>query len=562
MFRYLILTGLTLALSAAESQRHRFIVADNAKASNGVVLVDQFAPERGWRTNFPADQGYKPVRDLQLIGEHHILVSTNKGYAELDVADGSIHKQCDHWSGISSARRLPNGHTLLLLHREREVIELNGNDVEINRIKLAKGGRRLLRQGPGGTWVVGDANAVYELAAHGSDVLTEISNPVGKSYCVNRTWRGHYLASGGDGVKVIELKPDGSMAQTWGPDDKHHYPHLGLDFSSGYHPLPWGGVAVTNWLGHLPASDKDWRSRLVAYGPDNTIVWHWNDPHAATDCTNVLVIDHYARKLTPVQATILKQTVQSFTSGSVLPAPSLIAPELSLADAYRISDRLAFDLSEHYGPISGYKVAFASAPALAKLGLDQPLAGRLHEAQFRPTGGTIPVSAFLQKVIVEPEIGFRLGQRISEPLTSIADLKQLVASVHPTIELPHPRILDRPSGPAEWCATGLAAGYVIVGEGHDPATVDLPACSASIERDGSVVCQGVGSELIGGDPWQAALWLVNHMIERGFPLEAGQMIVGGTVANPPYTAANHDQASGHYHADFGPLGTVSVTLTP
>ena len=57
-----------------------------------------------------------------------------------------------------------------------------------------------------------------------------------------------------------------------------------------------------------------------------------------------------------------------------------------------------------------------------------------------------------------------------------------------------------------------------------------------------------------GDPWKAALWLVNATVRRGWTIEPGHLfstgIIGERVEGKP----------GRYVADFGVLGRIAFEL--
>ena len=81
----------------------------NDEGSSAVHLLDLDQPARCWRFSGAG-------RDLQLIGDDRVLRSTPTGFVELDLNTGTLVREValSGASGIESARRLPNGNSLVL----------------------------------------------------------------------------------------------------------------------------------------------------------------------------------------------------------------------------------------------------------------------------------------------------------------------------------------------------------------------------------------------------------------------------------------------------------------
>ena len=111
----------------------------------------------------------------------------------------------------------------------------------------------------------------------------------GKGYKVLKTAAGHYLASTGNGVKIIELDRDGALVRFWGEAKKGDHPDWRLDFFSGFDALPNGHVVAANWLGH---GKHGTGPHLVEFDVRNRLVWQWEDHAVAKQITNVMILDH------------------------------------------------------------------------------------------------------------------------------------------------------------------------------------------------------------------------------------------------------------------------------
>ena len=57
-----------------------------------------------------------------------------------------------------------------------------------------------------------------------------------------------------------------------------------------------------------------------------------------------------------------------------------------------------------------------------------------------------------------------------------------------------------------------------------------------------------------GDPWKAALWLVNVAVKRGRVVEPGHVLSTGVIGK------RIEAEPGNYTADFGALGTIAFEV--
>ena len=86
----------------------RFLLNDEGSAA--LHYLDLDAPAKNWSFSGPG-------RDLQPIGQNRVLRSTPAGFVELELEGGRLVREVeldDDVGGVESARRLPNGHTVLL----------------------------------------------------------------------------------------------------------------------------------------------------------------------------------------------------------------------------------------------------------------------------------------------------------------------------------------------------------------------------------------------------------------------------------------------------------------
>ena len=235
-----------------------------------------------------------------------------------------------------------------------------------------------------------------------------------------------------------------------------------------------------------------------------------------------------------------------------MPVLSTQIQEFDVATAYAIQKtyiekRLLSD------QLAGFKAGLTSEPGQKKFGVDAPLAGLLL-ASGKLTGSPALDSSEFHLLMLETEIGFVFKEPLSEPLESVAELQDKVESVMPVIEFPDLGYTDMTQlKGVDIIATNIAAEKFLIGDVQNFNGQDVNAVNVTLSREGEEVNAGKGSDAL-GDQWQAALWLVNTLIEQGWSLEAGQVILTGALGNMIPGKA------GRYIADYGEFGRIEFEI--
>ena len=100
------------------------------------------------------------------------------------------------------------------------------------------------------------------------------------------------------------------------------------------------------------------------------------------------------------------------TNGYMLP-PSIQGFKLeSLNEAYEVQNLYNERKSTTHGPVSGYKIAYASKQSQKANGISEPVYGALFKKQFVPNGGSIKIDDF-SGFHIESEITFIIDKKIT-----------------------------------------------------------------------------------------------------------------------------------------------------
>jgi|SaaInl8_200m_RNA_FD_contig_121_83386_length_3728_multi_5_in_0_out_0_3 2-keto-4-pentenoate hydratase len=242
---------------------------------------------------------------------------------------------------------------------------------------------------------------------------------------------------------------------------------------------------------------------------------------------------------------------KAHTENELIPVLSLQYPDLDIKTAYCIQkDYVEKRLGNE--KIAGFKAGITSEASQEKFNLTQPVAGVLFESGKKDDGAVIYQSEF-KKLMMETEIGFLTGKAITEPITDIDVLKDSIQAVVPVVELPDLGFADKNLTGADIIAANSAASQFIVGPGKSVDDVDVNDIIVFLNSEEAKINQGKGSDAL-GDQWRAAMWLVNNMINQGYNIEPGNILITGALGN--IVPGN----IGSYTAYYGNLGQISFEI--
>ncbi|MGD9742413.1 MAG: 2-keto-4-pentenoate hydratase [Dongiaceae bacterium] len=233
--------------------------------------------------------------------------------------------------------------------------------------------------------------------------------------------------------------------------------------------------------------------------------------------------------------------------------PDHVRPQ-SLEDGYKIQDALAAGAGR---AVRGWKLAVTSEAGQRRLGLSEPLAGRLFDGYVLDSGTRLAAGPMHMRV-VEPEFAFRLGSDLP-PRARPYEMEEVTAAVgdlHLAIEIPDSRFETFPTiGAAEMIADDAFAGWFLLGP-KVPAWhgLDLPAGKVRLFRNDRLAGEGRALDTL-GDPRRQLLWLARDRSKRGGGLKAGDIVTTGTCVAPVEIVAG-DRVT----AAFIDLGEVAVAF--
>lgn len=230
-------------------------------------------------------------------------------------------------------------------------------------------------------------------------------------------------------------------------------------------------------------------------------------------------------------------------------------PALDVVDAYEIQllnirHRLAAGAT-----IRGHKVGLSSLAMQQMMNVDEPDYGHLLSDMECLEGTPVSAGAYCMPR-VEVEVAFILGETLPGEGCTEEDVLAATEWVAPSIELIDSRIQNWNIKIGDTIADNASsAGFILGPERVRPGDIDLRSIEARLRCNGEQVAEG-RSDAVLGNPVTAVAWLARKVASFGVTLEAGHVILPGSV---------HRAIDAHpgdsFEAEFDGLGTVRLALT-
>jgi len=233
-------------------------------------------------------------------------------------------------------------------------------------------------------------------------------------------------------------------------------------------------------------------------------------------------------------------------------------PDLTVEDSYAIQ-RAWTDLKRAAGQQAiGHKIGLTSRAMQIASQITEPDYGLLLDSMLYRDGAEIEADRFIVPRF-EVEFAFVLARPLHGPGVTIFDVMNATDYVVPALELIDARIeqFDRDTGAPRKVLDTIAdnaanAAIVTGGRPMKPDGVDWRWAGALLFRNGIIEESGLGAAVL-NHPANGVAWLANKLAPYGETLEAGEIVLGGSFTRPVACAAGDV-----FHADYGPLGSISV----
>ncbi len=203
-----------------------------------------------------------------------------------------------------------------------------------------------------------------------------------------------------------------------------------------------------------------------------------------------------------------------------------------LEEAYKAQEALCRLLhNDGAGDIAGYKIALTSEAMQRMVGVDQPLSGAIFGSRLMTAPIELRPSDF-QHLGVECELAVRLAAPLpaGRGLHDRDSAGAAVGAIMPAFELVDDRHADYAQIDAESLVADNAwnAGAVLGPELADWRKFDFVESRGLLEINGQAHSEGKAGDAL-GHPLDALAWLANALNRQGKALEAGMIVMTGSV---------------------------------
>ncbi len=204
-------------------------------------------------------------------------------------------------------------------------------------------------------------------------------------------------------------------------------------------------------------------------------------------------------------------------------------PGITIEDAYAIQQKMLARRLAAGERVVGKKIGVTSKAVMDMLGVFQPDFGWLTDGMVFNEGEAIPASSLIQPK-AEGEIAFVLKKTLQGPGVTAADVLAATEGVMACFEIVDSRIQDWKIKIQDTVADNASCGVFVLGDRLvDPRDVDLATCGMVLEKNGEIVATGAGAAAL-GHPANAVAWLANTLGRLGIALEAGEVVLSGSLA--------------------------------
>jgi 2-oxo-hept-3-ene-1,7-dioate hydratase len=233
-------------------------------------------------------------------------------------------------------------------------------------------------------------------------------------------------------------------------------------------------------------------------------------------------------------------------------------PAMTVDDSYAVQ-RAWIEIKREEGRTAiGRKIGLTSRAMQIAAQISEPDHGILLDDMLLRDGADVEAARYIVPRF-EVEFAFILGAPLKGPGVTIFDVLKATDYVVPALELIDARIEQfdsaskMPRKVVDTIADNAAnAAIVLGGRPVKPDSIDLRWAGALLYKNGVIEESGLGAGVL-NHPANGVAWLANKIAPYGEGLKAGEIVLGGSFTRPVACAAGDT-----FHADYGPLGSISV----
>lgn len=227
--------------------------------------------------------------------------------------------------------------------------------------------------------------------------------------------------------------------------------------------------------------------------------------------------------------------------------------KLSEEDAYSLQFQYVNARVAAGDRVVGLKTGLTSRAKQETMGVHTPILGHILDSSVVAEGAPIHCDELIHPR-AEPEIAFLLEQGLEGPVTA-AQARRATAMVMPAVEIIDSRFANFRFGLGDVIADNTSASRVVFGSANrQPTDLDLRTIGMVYSKNGAVESTAAGAAIL-GNPWEALAWLARRASSLGRPLQAGDLVLAGALADAVFV-----KPGDHVLVEFASLGILSISF--
>jgi 2-keto-4-pentenoate hydratase len=242
----------------------------------------------------------------------------------------------------------------------------------------------------------------------------------------------------------------------------------------------------------------------------------------------------------------VSQLLRAREDNALKPCYSLMLEAVDLSDAYWVLDEM---VKRTAVAIAGFKGALTQVAAQKSFNASGPACGVLLETMLQPMGKPVSCDHF-KRGAIETEIGFVISETIQGPIQA-RDIPQVTSAMMPMVELVDVGFEHQPIALVDLVANNAAAKFFLCGEGvpiGEPDDIQI-----ELFKEGELLHSALAGDVYKGQ-LQAAAWLVNQTMSRGYRIEQGQILMTGSAGKV------QPLLPGFYEARYGGMPSIEFEV--
>lgn len=236
-----------------------------------------------------------------------------------------------------------------------------------------------------------------------------------------------------------------------------------------------------------------------------------------------------------------------------IPLISVRHPELDVDDAYQISLGVLERRQADGEKLVGKKIGLTAKAVQQMVGVDEPDYGFLTDAMQFADGETITIANSMLTPMVEPEIALVLKSTLPKEGVTPEMVRDATDYAAASLEIVDTRFNTQKITIVDTVADNASSAMFVLGKDRiDPFAIELETVQCQLLRNGEKLSEGVGAAVL-GSPYISAAWLANRLGSVGVALEAGDVVLPGSLT--PFAPI---AVGDNFVAEFSGIGSVTA----